>query len=117
MCGNCHGSVGNTELGLYNMLYPLFGGFIFYKGLHFKLNAACNTFLFISLVLLSMVKEARRGANTEGFKSSGKTYEDERCFSIIYGSDYKTLDLVCQNADEARIWINGIKALKHHTGM
>ena len=74
-------------------------------------------FLFVLLVLLSLVKEVRKGANTEGFKSSGKTYEDDKCFSIIYDSDFKTVDLVCQNAEEAAIWVNGIKALKHHTGM
>ena len=74
-------------------------------------------YLFILLVLLSSVKEARSGANTEGFKSSGKTYEHEKCFSIIYGSDFKTLDLVCQNVDEAEIWTKGVKALKHHTGI
>jgi len=62
------------------------------------------------------VKEARRGASTDGFKSSGKTFENDKCLSIIYGSDFKSLDLVCQNADEAEIWTKGIKALKHHTG-
>ena len=71
----------------------------------------------VLLVTLSAVKEIRRGANTDGFKSSGKTFETDRCFSIIYGSDFKMLDLVCQNTDEAQIWTNGIKALKHHTGI
>ena len=76
-----------------------------------------SSHIFLSTVLLSSVKEARRGASTDGFKSSGKTFEADKCFSIIYGSDFKTLDLVCQNTNEADIWTNGIKALKHHTGM
>lgn len=63
------------------------------------------------------MKEVRKGASTDSFKSSGKTYEDDKCFSVIYDSDFKTLDLVCQTADEAEIWINGVKALRHHTGM
>ena len=83
-------------------------------------SIACLIFIYpfvLSTVLLSSVKEARKGASTDGFKSSGKTFEADKCFSVIYGSDFKTLDLVCQNADEADIWTNGIKALKHHTGM
>jgi len=69
------------------------------------------------VVPLSLVKEVRKGASTDSFKSSGKTYENDKCFSIIYDSDYKTLDLVCLTVDEAEIWANGIGALRHHTGM
>jgi len=69
------------------------------------------------VVSLSLVKEVRRGASTDSFKSSGKTYENDKCFSIIYDSDFKTLDLVCLTSGEADIWINGISALRHHTSM
>ncbi|CAL8247669.1 unnamed protein product [Lota lota] len=59
------------------------------------------------------VKEVRTGKNTDTFRTNG-TYDQisEDCaFSIIYGENYESLDLVANSADVANIWVTGLRYL------
>ncbi|XP_033496723.2 inactive phospholipase C-like protein 2 [Epinephelus lanceolatus] len=59
------------------------------------------------------IKEVRTGKNTDTFRTNG-TYDQisEDCaFSIIFGENYESLDLVANTADVANIWITGLRYL------
>ena len=59
------------------------------------------------------IKEVRTGKNTDTFRTNG-TYDQisEDCaFSIIYGENYESLDLVANSADVANIWVTGLRYL------
>lgn len=69
------------------------------------------------------IKEVRTGKNTDTFRTNG-TYEQisEDCaFSIIFGENYESLDLVANSADVANIWVTGLRYLisygKHSLNM
>lgn len=69
------------------------------------------------------IKEVRTGKNTDTFRTNG-TYEQisEDCaFSIIFGENYESLDLVANTADVANIWVTGLRYLisygKHSLNM
>ncbi|KAK7885999.1 hypothetical protein WMY93_025620 [Mugilogobius chulae] len=69
------------------------------------------------------IKEVRTGKNTDTFRTNG-TYEQisEDCaFSIIFGDNYESLDLVANTADVANIWVTGLRYLisygKHSLNM
>lgn len=69
------------------------------------------------------IKEVRTGKNTDTFRANG-TYEQisEDCaFSIIFGENYESLDLVANTADVANIWVTGLRYLisygKHSLNM
>ncbi|CAJ0580631.1 unnamed protein product, partial [Mesorhabditis spiculigera] len=60
------------------------------------------------------IREIRVGRNTELLRASETALADlqEECaFSIIYGEDFATLDLVATSADHANIWVTGLIAL------
>ncbi|PAV87282.1 hypothetical protein WR25_01393 [Diploscapter pachys] len=60
------------------------------------------------------IREVRIGKNTEILRNSDDTLidlQDECLFSIIYGDEYLTLDLVAANIDDANIWVTGLMAL------
>lgn len=63
-----------------------------------------------SRVLVDSIKEIRLGQGTKGFD---KGFEDKAdlSFSIIYGSDFKTLDVIAPGPDEFKFWTNGLKYL------
>ncbi|KAM9806903.1 inactive phospholipase C-like protein 2 [Syngnathus typhle] len=59
------------------------------------------------------IKEVRTGKNTETFRTNG-TYDQisEDCaFSVIFGENYESLDLVANTADVANTWITGLRYL------
>ncbi|KAF3839582.1 hypothetical protein F7725_018299 [Dissostichus mawsoni] len=59
------------------------------------------------------IKEVRTGKNTDTFRTNG-TYDQisEDCaFSIIFGENYESLDLVANTADVANIWVTGLRYL------
>lgn len=69
------------------------------------------------------IKEVRTGKNTDTFRMNG-TYEQisEDCaFSVIFGENYESLDLVANTADMANIWVTGLRYLisygKHSLNM
>ncbi|XP_044305306.1 inactive phospholipase C-like protein 2 [Varanus komodoensis] len=59
------------------------------------------------------IKEVRTGKNTDIFRSNGISDQiSEDCaFSIIYGDNYESLDLVANSADVANIWVTGLRYL------
>ncbi|XP_049586611.1 inactive phospholipase C-like protein 2 [Syngnathus scovelli] len=59
------------------------------------------------------IKEVRTGKNTDTFRTNG-TYDQisEDCaFSVIFGENYESLDLVANTADVANTWITGLRYL------
>ncbi|XP_041102330.1 inactive phospholipase C-like protein 2 isoform X1 [Polyodon spathula] len=62
---------------------------------------------------IKSVKEVRTGKNTDIFRTNG-VYDQisEDCsFSIIYGENYESLDLVANSTDVANIWVTGLRYL------
>ncbi|TRY92945.1 hypothetical protein DNTS_009837 [Danionella cerebrum] len=59
------------------------------------------------------VKEVRTGKNTDTFRTNGISDQiSEDCaFSIIYGENYESLDLVANSADIANVWVTGLRYL------
>ncbi|KAG8573019.1 hypothetical protein GDO81_012250 [Engystomops pustulosus] len=59
------------------------------------------------------VKEVRTGKNTDIFRSNGiyDQISEDCAFSIIYGDNYESLDLVANSADIANIWVTGLRYL------
>ncbi|CAI4232310.1 unnamed protein product [Auanema sp. JU1783] len=65
-------------------------------------------------IAIEDIREIRLGKNTEILRSSENMLADlqEECiFSIIYGDEYETLDLVAACAEDANIWVTGLMAL------
>lgn len=62
---------------------------------------------------IESIKEIRIGKNTEVLRtrvlSSGHT--EDCAFSILYGDDFESLDLVASTPEEANIWVTGLNAL------
>ncbi|XP_041057316.1 inactive phospholipase C-like protein 1 [Carcharodon carcharias] len=66
---------------------------------------------------VSSLKEVRVGKNTETFRSCAVV--DQICedcsFSLIYGENYESLDLVASSADIANIWVTGLRYVTSHS--
>ncbi|XP_067843900.1 inactive phospholipase C-like protein 1 [Heptranchias perlo] len=66
---------------------------------------------------VSSLKEVRVGKNTETFRNCGVV--DQICedcsFSLIYGENYESLDLVASSADVANIWVTGLRYIASHS--
>nr|CAD7261552.1 unnamed protein product [Timema shepardi] len=65
------------------------------------------------MVPIESIKEIRVGKNTEVLRtrefSSG--YTEECAFSILYGEEFESLDLVASTPEETNIWVTGLNAL------
>ncbi|KAK6016324.1 hypothetical protein OSTOST_18194, partial [Ostertagia ostertagi] len=65
-------------------------------------------------IAIENIREIRIGKNTEQLRHSEANLgelQEECLFSVIYGDDYETLDLVASCADDANIWVTGLMAL------
>ncbi|CBY36034.1 unnamed protein product [Oikopleura dioica] len=64
-------------------------------------------------VRLSDIHEVRSGKNSEVFLSvdAAEHFPNECAFSIVYGEEYITLDLVASTTEEANIWCTGLRHL------
>uniref|UniRef100_A0A0K0CWK4 PH domain-containing protein n=1 Tax=Angiostrongylus cantonensis TaxID=6313 RepID=A0A0K0CWK4_ANGCA len=65
-------------------------------------------------IAIDDIREIRIGKNTEQLRQSDANFADlqEEClFSVIYGDDYETLDLVANCGEDANIWVTGLMAL------
>ncbi|KAM9387978.1 inactive phospholipase C-like protein 2 [Phaethornis superciliosus] len=62
---------------------------------------------------IKSIKEVRTGKNTDIFRSNGiyDQISEDCAFSIIYGENYESLDLVANTADVANIWVTGLRYL------
>uniref|UniRef100_A0ACB8ETX0 Inactive phospholipase C-like protein 2 n=1 Tax=Sphaerodactylus townsendi TaxID=933632 RepID=A0ACB8ETX0_9SAUR len=71
---------------------------------------------------IKSVKEVRVGKKTPILRSNGLSdqFPDECAFSIIYGDNYESLDLVASSADVVNAWVMGLRYLasygKHTLG-
>lgn len=53
------------------------------------------------------------GKNTDVLRNKDIAghYSDECAFSIIYGDNFDTMDLIANTPDEANIWVTGLTCL------
>ena len=68
--------------------------------------------IFISVSVAS-IKEVRGGKTTDALKNKeiAGIYQDECAFSIIFGDDFDSMDLIANTPDEANIWLTGLTCL------
>ena len=64
-------------------------------------------------VAIDQIKEVRNGKNTDVLRNQDVAghYPEECAFSIIYGDNYETMDLIANTPDEANIWVTGLTCL------
>ncbi|XDV39552.1 hypothetical protein PO909_008779 [Leuciscus waleckii] len=81
---------------------------VYYR--YFLLDADMQSLRWIDI---KSIKEVRTGKNTDTFRANGISDQiSEDCaFSIIYGENYESLDLVANSADVANIWVTGLRYL------
>ncbi|XP_067867921.1 inactive phospholipase C-like protein 2 isoform X1 [Heterodontus francisci] len=62
---------------------------------------------------ITSIKEVRTGKNTEMFRTNAiyDHISEDSAFSIIYGENYESLDLVANSGDVANIWVTGLRYL------
>ncbi len=60
---------------------------------------------------IKSIKEVRLGKKTPVLRSNGLSdqFPDECAFSIIYGDNYESLDLVASTADVVSTWVMGLR--------
>lgn len=65
------------------------------------------------VVSVASIKEVRGGKTTEALKNKeiAGIYQDECAFSIIFGDDFDSMDLIANTPDEANIWLTGLTCL------
>ena len=71
-----------------------------------------NYFCLVSVSVAS-VKEVRSGKTTEALKNKdiAGIYPDECAFSIVFGDNFESMDLIANTPDEANIWVTGLTCL------
>merc|ERR1712113_922269 len=62
-------------------------------------------------VAIKEMKDILDGQQTEVFKQCTQKTLEKASFSIIYGLKLKSLDVVAKSAEEAELWIKGLKGL------
>ena len=69
--------------------------------------------MFIFSVPVNQIKEVRVGKNTDILRNKDVAghYPDECAFSIIYGDEFETMDLIANSPDEMNIWVTGLTCL------
>ena len=65
------------------------------------------------LVSVASVKEVRSGKTTDALKNKdiAGIYPDECAFSIVFGDNFESMDLIANTPDEANIWVTGLTCL------
>ena len=66
-------------------------------------------------ICVDEIHEVRSGKNSEVFLTvdTAEHFPEECAFSIIYGVDYQTLDLVAATTEEANIWCTGLRTVQN----
>jgi len=62
-------------------------------------------------VLVSEVKEILKGQETQVFRKFQQAALEKASFSVVFGHDYKSLDLVAKSTDECDLWVSGLQQL------
>ncbi|EDO46562.1 predicted protein [Nematostella vectensis] len=60
---------------------------------------------------VNTVKEIREGTVSDAFSQCSEVFPEERCFTLIHGESFATLDLVAANREEAMHWMIGLRYL------
>ncbi|XP_022255330.1 inactive phospholipase C-like protein 2, partial [Limulus polyphemus] len=85
------------------------------NGRKFRISPINGRKLRISPITVPIrcIHEVRAGKTTELLrrKDIAGGYDEACAFSIIFGSRYKSVDLIASSADEANIWISGLSVL------
>lgn len=68
---------------------------------------------FPNPVSVRSIKEVRPGKNTEVMRNKEITgaFSEDCTFSLIYGEEFESLDLVALTPEEANIWVTGLNFL------
>jgi len=71
-----------------------------------------NTIIHVSVPVFQ-IKEVRSGKTTEALKNReiAGIYPDECAFSIVFGDNFESMDLIANTPDEANIWVTGLTCL------
>lgn len=64
-------------------------------------------------MVIKAVKEVRTGKSTEVMRNKdvNNSVSEDCVFSIIFGDDFESLDLMASSPEEANIWVTGINFL------
>ncbi|KAF2358784.1 Phosphatidylinositol-specific phospholipase C X domain, partial [Trinorchestia longiramus] len=64
-------------------------------------------------IAIDQIHEIRTGRNCESLRHQPYPlrYPEDRIFSILYGPDYQSLDLIAYTPEEASVWVTGLNAL------
>ena len=78
-----------------------------------KFNVLNTQSVLCVAVAVSSIKEVRQGKTTDALRNKeiAGMYPDECAFSIIFGDDFESLDLIANTPDEANIWVTGMTCL------
>jgi len=62
---------------------------------------------------IDSIKEIRAGKNTDVLRNKDISahHLDDCAFSILYGDNFESLDLVASTTEESNIWVTGLNAL------
>ena len=73
--------------------------------------------VLVFAVAVEDIREIRPGRTTKVHRDSRMPagYPDDWAFSIVYGDDLRTLDLIAHSSEDARIWVAGLCALLGNT--
>ena len=71
------------------------------------------TWLLCVIVSIRNIKEVRPGKGTEVMRNKeiADAFSEDCTFSLIYGDEFESLDLVALSPEEANIWITGLNFL------
>lgn len=69
--------------------------------------------LTLFAVSIRSIREIRIGKSTDVLrdKEVAGCYSEDCVFSVIYGDDFESLDLVASTPDEANFWVTGLNML------
>ncbi|TRZ03761.1 hypothetical protein DNTS_009748 [Danionella cerebrum] len=86
---------------------------------HYKLQDDCKTVAYksswaintYSTFAISDVEAVREGHQSEALLGVADEFPADRCFTLVFRGRKGNLDLVAESADDARVWIQGIRGL------
>ena len=67
-------------------------------------------FLFFFFLIID-IREVVKGQKTETFKKFQQRTLEKSSFSIVYGMDYKSLDVAAKSIDECQMWVKAVSEL------
>ena len=68
-------------------------------------------FCFTVSVPITSIREVRVGSTTDAFTQCPEVYAEDRCFSVIHGDNFSTLDLVFPTQEDSLHWTVGLRYL------